>query len=185
MIDHEGLFARYIKEQGLDAKLSFSMPAGYETAYGTFDPESKTVFINAGLLRDAADSEKAFYLFHELRHALQHLRPELFGDAVRRSLQYVITYDGRCFKLVGGRYRECRPEGGEERFRELYLGQPHEADANAFAYEQAKKLCGDSEDLRRRYAFWTPARPVPDGAYDAVFAEIDEKIRADAGSDDV
>ena len=179
MIDHEGLFARYIKEQELDAKLSFSMPAGYETAYGTFEPESKTVFINAGLLRDAADSEKAFYLFHELRHASQHLRPELFGPAVRRSLQYVIMYDGRCFKLVGGGYRECRLEGGEERFSELYLWQPHEADANAFAYEQAKKLCGDSEDLRRLYAFWTPARPVPGGAYDAVFAEIDEKIQAD------
>ena len=185
MIDYEGLFARYIKEQGLDAKLSFSMPAGYETAHGTFDPESKTVFINAGLLKDAADSEKAFYLFHELRHALQHLRPELFGAAVRRSLQYVITYDGRCFKLVGGRYRECRLEGSEERFSELYLGQPHEADANASAYEQAKKLYGDSEDLRRLYAFWTPSRPVPDGAYDAVFAEIDERIRAEAGSDDV
>ena len=68
------------------------MPAGYETANGTFDVESRTVCINADYLKEAPDYEKAFYLFHELRHVSQYLCPELFSSAVNRSIQYVIMY---------------------------------------------------------------------------------------------
>jgi len=178
MFDYQTHFDSFCRENRLDLRLSFEMPPGYETAYGTFDAETETVYLNAVLLHDAPDHEQAFYFFHELRHAAQELCPARFSEAIRRSLRYVIQYDGVCYKRIGGEYAECRLDGGAERFTDLYLGQPHETDANAFAYAQTRALFGDSEELRKLYAFWTPQQPVPDEAYDAVFAEIDEKTKA-------
>lgn len=177
MFDYPTQFDRYCKDTLLDLRLSFDMPPGYETANGTFDAETKTVYLNAARLNGAPDHEKAFYFFHELRHAAQYLRPAQCSDAIRRSLRYVIQYDGTCYKQIGGGYAECRLEGGAERFTDLYLGQPHEADANGFAYAQTRALFGDSDELRKLYEFWRPQQPVPDAAYDALFAEIDEKTK--------
>lgn len=134
MFDYSGLFESYCNENSLDLTLSFTMPTGYETANGTFDIVTKTVFINAELLQNSPDYEKAFYLFHELRHASHNLCPEKFSDMIIRSAQYVIMYDGTCYKIVDGNYHECKLDGGEEYFTNIYLGQPYEADANAFAY---------------------------------------------------
>lgn len=177
MFDYQVHFDRYCWENRLDLRLSFDMPPGYETANGAFDAETKTVYINAACLKGAPEYEKAFYFFHELRHAAQELCPEQCSAAVRRSLRYVIQYDGVCYKRIGGGYAECRLEGGAERFTDLYLGQAHEADANAFAYAQAKTLYGNSDDLRKLYEFWTPRQPIPEAAYEALFAEIDEKTK--------
>ena len=177
MFDYESHFRRYCMAQKLELTLSFDMPAGYETAYGTFDVAPKTVFINEKALKDAPDCEKAFYLFHELRHAAQYLRPETFGDEIARSLHYVIMYDGTCYKTVNGAYRACKLCGGEARFTDLYLGQPYEADANTYAYEQVKKLYGETEELRSLYAFWTPSRPIASALFQSVYDEIDEKTR--------
>ena len=176
MFDHRSVFEKYCKGSGLDLSLSFDMPPGYETAYGTFDVTKKTVFFNAKMLENAPDFEKAFYLFHELRHAAQYLRPESFDDTLVKSLAYVIMYDGTCYKLTGGEYRECRLDGGEEYFTDIYLSQPYEADANAFAYEQTKKLLGESEELRELYEFWLPKKPVPEETYKEIYARIDEAI---------
>ena len=176
MFDYKNHFDTYCKETGLELSLCFDMPEGYETANGTFDNGIQTVYINAKLLEAAPDCEKAFYLFHELRHAAQYLKPEQFPEVIRRSLQYVIQYDGTCYKLVNGDYAACELEGGEERFTELYLGQPHEADANNYAYEQARKIFGESDDLKKLYDFWTPKQPIPDETYHAVYAEIYEQV---------
>ena len=73
MFDYEKHFNQYRANNKLDLELSFNMPEGYKTANGTFDIESKTVFINAELLKEMPDYEKAFYLFHELRHSSQYL----------------------------------------------------------------------------------------------------------------
>ena len=54
------------------------MPKGYETANGTFDPTVNTLFINKEMLQSQPEYEQMFYLFHELRHALQYLHPESF-----------------------------------------------------------------------------------------------------------
>lgn len=129
------------------------MPSDYETACGTFDPASKTVFINAEHLNAKPDYEKAFFLFHELRHASQYLCPEHFGSEIHRSLQYVIGYDGTCYKLVNGHYISCKLDGNEDYFTNLYLGQPHEVDANTFAYKQVKQLYGDSKELKHCLIF--------------------------------
>lgn len=176
MFDYKAHFSSFCEENGLDLSLSFDMPEGYGTANGLFDPERKTVFINAALLESAPDGEKAFYFFHELRHAAQYLLPDRFPDLIRRSLRYVIRYDGTCYKQVGDDYAECRLEGGEAYFTRLYLGQPHEADANAFAFGRVRELFGDSEALDRLYGFWMPEPPVPDETYETVWRLIDEKL---------
>ena len=176
MFDYKNHFDTYCKETGLELSLCFDMPEGYETANGTFDNGIQTVYINAKLLEAAPDCEKAFYLFHELRHAAQYLKPEQFPEVIRRSLQYVIQYDGTCYKLVNGDYAACELEGGEERFTELYLGQPHETDANNYAYEQTRKIFGESEELKKLYGFWTSGKSIPDETYQDLYAEIDEKV---------
>ena len=86
-------------------------------------------------------------------------------------------YDGTCSKFVNGKYCECILEGGEDYFTNIYLGQPYEVDANKYAYEQAKKIYGDSDDLRKLYEFWIPSQPVSGNVYDLVYALIDEKIQ--------
>ena len=154
MFDYKRQFDAYCKENGLALRLSFDMPPGYETANGTFDFETKTVYINAEYLSEVPDYEKAFYLFHELRHASQYLFPEQFSDEITESLPYTIMYDGTCYKLVDGKYLECKLDGSEECFSNLYISQPYEVDANTFAYEQVKKICGNSDGLRELYEFW-------------------------------
>ncbi len=177
MFDYERYFRQYCNDNTLNLFLSFNMPAGYETAYGTFDVELKSVFINTAYLKEAPDYEKAFYLLHELRHASEHLCPELFSGAVNRSVQYVIMYDGTCYKIINGKYYECRLEGGKDFFTNIYLGQPYEVDANKYAYEQAKRIYGDSDGLNNLYESWMPTQPVSDDVYDSVYALIDEKIQ--------
>ena len=176
MFDYQELFAQYCREHTLPLHLSFTMPAGYENANGTFDVSSKTVFINVSRLNDVPDYQKAFFLFHELRHASQYFCPSLFSDVIRRSLQYVIQYDGTCYKSVNGSYCKCKLDGSEEYFTNLYLGQPHEVDANVFAYEQTKNLYGDSAELKALLDFWMPRQAVPVETYNTVFLQIDESI---------
>ena len=176
MFDYQAHFTQYCREHMLPLHLSFAMPAGYENANGTFDVAAKTVYINTTRLNDAPDYEKAFYFFHELRHASQYLCPDQFSGSIQRSLQYVIQYDGTCYKWVNGSYRKYKLDGSEEYFTNLYLGQPHEVDANVFAYEQARTLCGDSAELKTLFDFWMPHQTVLVGTYDAVFSQIDKKI---------
>lgn len=152
MFDYEKHFNQYRANNKLDLGLSFNMPEGYKTANGTFDIESKTAFINAELLKEMPDYEKAFYLFHELRHSSQYLCPELFSGAVSRSLQYVIMYDGTCFKIINGKYYECKLEGGEEYFTNIYLGQPYEADANTYVHVLLGKHADTGNVVRNQTA---------------------------------
>ena len=176
MFDYQTYFTQYCREHALPLHLSAVMPVGYQNANGTFDVSSKTVFINAVRLNDAPNHEKAFFLFHELRHASQYLCPSLFSDTIRQSLQYIIQYDGTCYKQISGSYRKCKLDGSEEYFTNLYLGQPHDVDANVFAYEQTRNLYGDSAELKALFDFWMPRQPVLVGTYDAVFSQIDKKI---------
>lgn len=175
MVDYQKIFDAYCRDKGLALKLSFEMPEGFEGADGMFDPDSRTVYINTDFPERTPDAVRAFFLLHELRHAAQYLRPEQFSDMIRKSLGYVIQYDGTCYKLVNGEYLECCLEGGEERFTNLYAGQPHEKDANTYAYEAARKLYGDSEALRQLYESRMPKHPVTDETYAEVYAAIDEK----------
>ena len=100
MTGYKKYFDAYCREHGLNLYLSFEMPAGYKTAKGTFDASSRTVFINAEGLDKEPEYERMFYLFHELRHASQYLEPERFNETINRSVQYIIMFDGTCYKLV-------------------------------------------------------------------------------------
>ena len=90
MFDYQRYFDTCCKENGLELNLCFDMPEGYENANGMFDDGQRTVYINRKGLEDRPDFEKAFYLFHELRHAAQYLFPDRFPELIRKSLQYVI-----------------------------------------------------------------------------------------------
>ena len=60
MFDYIKHFHLYCRDTGLDIRLSFEMPQGYETANGTFDIKTKTVFINAEYLNEARIMRKLF-----------------------------------------------------------------------------------------------------------------------------
>lgn len=176
MLDFLRYFDVFCEGTGLCLTLTLEMPAGYDQANGLFDPEKNVVFFNVQRLASRPDYEQAFYFFHELRHAAQYLRPESFPASIRRSLSYILQYDGTCYKWINGRCLKCSFADSAAEFPDLYLGQPYERDANEFAYHRVLDILGFSEGLQRLYRFWMPSRPVPEGRYDAVYAAIDEKL---------
>jgi len=166
-------------ERGLSVVLSWDMPPGYETANGTFDPVAKTLFLNPAVLQSAPEYEAMFYLVHELRHAEQYQHPERFDETIRRSLSYVVLYDGTCYRLDRGGWQECCLSG-EEDFADIYLGLPYEVDANEFAAQRVKAFCGDSPALRQLRDCWRPKRIWSNEDYRRLFREIDESIENSA-----
>lgn len=176
MIDVEKILTDFCREYHLNIHFSADMPKGYETANGTFDITKNTLFFNTAMLAEAPNYEVLFYLFHELRHALQYTCPQLFSEVLRLSLDYVLMYDGTCYKKVDGDWVECKLEGTEQYLSNAYLGQPYEEDANHFAYEQVKRMLGTSKDLDELYSFWIPKKRLSDGEYIRLYKEIDTKI---------
>ena len=172
------IVSSYCRENGLQIRFSAEMPEGYETANGTFDITKNTLFFNAKMLAGAPDFEKLFYLFHELRHVLQYTRPEQFPPILQRSLNYVLLYDGTCYKMVQGDWVECRIQGADDDLADAYLGQPYEMDANNYAYKKVKAICGVSPELDKLYSFWMPKNPLSEEEYRKIYAEIDEKTES-------
>ena len=83
MIDFQPIVDAHCQQCGLTLLLSADMPAGYETAYGTYVPETKTLHLNAETMADAPPAEALFTLFHELRHAEQYQHPERFSEIIQ------------------------------------------------------------------------------------------------------
>ena len=176
MLDIEVYFERYCKEHDLEIALSWEMPEGYETAFGSFDPTRRTLFLNKSLLRTAPEEEALFYLYHELRHALQYLRPELFDQQVQTSRFYVVLYKGVCYKLVDGTWKMCVLTGDTEYFKAAYLSLPYEQDANVYAYQAVREIIGNTTALRELASAWTPANPLPAEELERLFCLIDKSI---------
>ena len=177
MFRYKEHFEKYCKENGLSLSLSFTMPAGYETAFGTFDSNSLTVFINKNLLKDREEFEQAFYLFHELRHALQYTNPQSFNNIINESLSYIIMYDGTCYKRVGDKYYNYKINGDEEFLKNLYISQPYEMDANEYAYKKVCKVMGFSKELEHLYHRWIPKSRISNETYRLIYKEIDKSIK--------
>ena len=175
-INYQKLFNQLCKEKKTDIHLSFAMPKGCENANGMYNPLIKTLFINKELLKDYPDYEQAYYLFHEFRHAEQHAFPERFNALIRKAINYDIAYNGQCSKLVNGQWLSCLLPGDENYFIALYLSQPHEVDANEYAYEQVKKLYGDSKGLKDLYSYWVPDEIVTNQDLEKAYAMIDSLI---------
>lgn len=169
----ESIIAGFCKENSLAVTLSCDMPAGYETAYGTYDVTINTLFLNVQLLQDAPEHEVLFYLFHELRHAMQYLRPELFDEQIQESRFYVVLYNGVCYKLVDNAWQEVVMEGAEDYFTRAYMSLPYELDANSFAYERVKDICGNTDELQSLYSFWIPAEIMDYVELHDLFIRID------------
>ena len=172
-MDAQKLFDDFCRQNRLEVTLSFEMPDGYETAYGTYDVTSNTLFFNLPMLDDAPEYEAQFYLCHELRHAQQYLYPQQFEQAVVESLPYVILYNGTCFKLCGKECKGCVLPGSEEYFCDVYLRLPYELDANAYAYRTVKFLLGESEALDKLYSMWLPKKRISAEEYRKLFEQVD------------
>lgn len=173
MKDIEIIVTDFCRENGITVVVSYDMPIGYETAYGTYDVTINTLFLNVELLKNAPRYEVLFYLFHELRHAMQYLCPSLFSEHIQESRFYVVLYNGVCYKLIDNEWKECALDGSEEYFTRVYMNLPYEIDANAYAYEKVKELCGASAELTELYKFWTPAERLDYDELRKVFAPID------------
>lgn len=176
MRELEIIVKEFCRENGISVELSYDMPAGYETAYGTYDVTVNTLFLNAAILQDAPKYEVLFYLFHELRHAMQYLRPALFDEQIQESRFYVVLYNGVCFKLVDNEWQECSLDGTEDYFAHAYMSLPYELDANAFAYEKVKEICGDTAELQELYAFWIPKDKFGYDEHIKLFCRIDTAL---------
>lgn len=166
----------FCRENDISVNLSHDMPTGYETAYGTYDVTVNTLYLNTAILRDAPEYEVLFYLFHELRHAVQYLHPELFDTQIQESRFYVVLYNGVCFRLDGNAWQEVTLDGSEDYFNRAYINLPYELEANAFAYEKVKEICGDTAQLRELYAFWVPTVQMQYQELGRLFRQIDEEV---------
>lgn len=175
-IEVEKIVGAFCRKNGIEVTLSYDMPAGYETACGTYDVTINTLFLNRTMLADAPRYEAMFYLFHELRHAMQYLRPMMFDERIRESLPYVILYNGICYKLVAHAWKECALSGDESYFTRAYMSLPYEMDANAFAYEKTREMCGDSAALKALFDFWMPKDSFADEEHRKLFRQIDAKL---------
>lgn len=175
-IDYHHIVSEFCRKNNLSIRFSTDMPDGYETANGTFDISKNTLFFNASMLADAPEYERLFYLYHELRHALQYTHPERFPAIIQQSLPYVLMYDGTCCKMVQDDWKECRIQGSETYLSDAYLGQPYEVDANNYAYKKVKDLYGSSAELEKLYSFWMPNTLLSDADYIRIYSEIDEKV---------
>lgn len=175
-VDYQERLEAYCREEDVEVRLSFDMPESYETAYGDYDPATKTLYLNRDLLDREPICARLFYLYHESRHASQYQHPERFDPLLVASLRYVVGYDGTCYKQAGEEWQECRLEGGEERFADLYLAQPYERDANRYAYDRVKALLGDSADLKALADLWLPKREVDPSVLADLYREIDRQV---------
>lgn len=181
------LMQRWAATLGVEYALSFDMPAGFDTANATYVPQRKTICLNPALTEED-DISCAFYLLHELRHAWQHQRRQELPEDMARSLDYVILYDGTCYKQHDGNWLECRLEGDEEYFTDLYTNLPYEVDANEFAYQGLLPGLEDRqrERLEELCSLWAPRNQVislaqmPD-ALEKTYRRIDAAVKAQTG----
>lgn len=170
-------FRAECESEGLDWQLSADMPRGFEDAFGTCDPTTRTVYLNADALGGMPECERLFHLYHELRHAAQYAHPERFGEIIARSLSYAVGYDGVCYRLYGDDWRECTLEGSREYFTAMYLGQPGERDANEYALSRVREISGEVKELDELAAFRTPAVLPGEDEYVRLYELIDEKTK--------
>lgn len=68
----------------------------------------KQGFCLSDTIEDGYVFMRLFLLDKKRTHALQYLHPESFDGLIARSRLYVIQYDGTCYKLVDGEWKECK-----------------------------------------------------------------------------
>ena len=151
------------------------MPEGYETAFGTYDPCKKTLFINNKYSHD--DILFIFTLFHELWHAKQYTYPEELDEDIRHSLNYVVLYNGICYKLQNNSWHKTTLTTQYD-YENIYKSLPYEIDANLHAFFLAREyLPAEAIDtLNTILKKSKPTKVVDYPSLKKVFAEIDSMI---------
>lgn len=178
MIDIVELVNKYCIDNDLQINLSFNMPKGYENANAMYDNKIKTIFMNLNVIGKLKDYEQCFYLYHELRHASQYNKPNDFNTLLIKSLDYVIMYNGICYKMVDETYKMTHIDGDEEYFLNAYLSQPYEIDANRYAYEVTKSKYGYINELDELLNFYIPKKELSDQELDEIYKIIDNKVNS-------
>ena len=131
MVDIQALIHSFCEENHLPVDISQEMPAGYETAFGTYDVAQRTVFINIPVLTRAPDYAALFYVYHELRHAVQYHCPHRFPVEVRESLPYERDANDYAYRMVQSTL------GHSPELAELYASWLPQ---RQWPYEEQKKL---------------------------------------------
>jgi len=163
-------FNSFVKENNLKIAISFSMPKGYETAFGTYDVTKQTLFLNESLFDK---KERLFFtLFHELCHAKQYAHPECFKEEISLSLPYVVLYDGTVFKLEKDQWKTGKLD--LENAIEIYNNLPYELSANSFAFEECKKIKAlDQQEIKAIYEKTLPKEKIEFEELKKIFKQID------------
>lgn len=170
------LFLNYCSENNLNIKLSYDMPQGYEKAFGTFDVCKNTLFININYIDSEPKYKIFFYLYHELRHAEQYIHIENFSRKIKESINYVVLYDGTCYKLIDNMWKCCKIDDKDIDFVSIYLNLPYEIDANAFAYNKIVKIFGYSDEIENFYKKQLPKTIIPLKQLKIIFNKIDALV---------
>ena len=157
-----------------NVNLSFDMPKGYENAFGTFEPITNFLYINKNLLKNADKYKFYFFFYHELRHAIQYQKPNLFSKEIQESLPYVILYNGICYKKNDKQWLQCNIEKPEEICTQLYLNLPYELDANKFAFEKCLlKFPKQKDKINQLYKSTQPTTNIKKLEMNKIFKSID------------
>ena len=101
----------------------------------------------------------------------------MFSEQIQKSRIYVVLYDGTCYKLIDNEWQKCFLDGSEEYFTRVYISLPYEIDANTFAYEKTKEICGDTAELQDLYAFWMPQDKLEYAEHQKLFCRIDDELK--------
>ena len=146
------LIKNFLKKNDLNIAISYEMPKGYESAYGTYDFFKNTLFVN----EEKISQNKAlavFTFFHELHHAMQFNKPEEFSNEINEFLGYVILYDGTCYKVKNSEWKSCKLKGSPAFYKRAYLSLPYEIDANEYALKKSLEVLNkeDSDRLMKFY----------------------------------
>ena len=140
----------------MGTELFFTMPEGFEAAQGLTDPDTGNIRVNAALFDDGAPFLPLFIFLHELRHAIQKERTELFSEEIAMNCSHIIQFDGTGYLVDGDTVITVKLDGEQAFYTELYLGSPAEMDANRFAYDLLRPVC-DDEGLHEHYRIWSPS----------------------------
>ena len=161
---------------GMSTELFFTMPEGFEAAHGLTDPDTGNIRVNEALFDDGAPFLPLFIFLHELRHAIQKARVELFSKEIAVNCSHMIQFDGTGYSVDGDTVTAVKLGGEQEFYTELYLGSPAEMDANKFAYDMLRQVCAD-EALEDHYRIWTPSyRIIPKERMLEEFMKAAERI---------
>ena len=167
-------FTNLIKNNNLITKLSFIMPKGYEDAFGTYNILNDTLFLN---LNNYNKERILFTFFHELRHCEQYQFSNKFNLKIQTSLNYVILYNGECYKLLGNKWKKSKLKIKRIDFLEIYKNLPYELDANKYAYKKVKEILkNDCKELEIIYKNSLPIKIIDFKILKEFFKEIDIKF---------